>query len=351
MSVCFRKRLAFTLVELLVVIAIIGILIALLLPAVQAAREAARRSQCTNNIKQLSLSLHNFHDKYKRFPPGNAIDQRPFGTHPSGAGCGSSWLVYILPYVEQNPLFEKLEFVGGSGWNYTPNMVAISNVFINSYFCPSSPLNKTLPASAVVGGTGPIMAPTYVGISGAVDGLIPGYSETRCYVGQSAGCCDGGTTCAGGVLYPMSQVRFADMTDGTSNTLAIGEHGDFLKVDTGTKVDWRASQPHGWTMGSCSGTTAEPPAAVGRSWQCTTIRWRINDKDNSGVGWPSAGGGDCTLGVCVNYGGNIPLNSAHPGGIVVGLCDGSTRFLSETITMEVLAKLATRDDGIPLGQF
>jgi len=358
MSVSFRKRLAFTLVELLVVIAIIGILIALLLPAVQAAREAARRSQCTNNIKQISLSLHNFHDKYKRFPPGAAADQRPFGTLSSTSvgACGSSWMVYILPYMEQNPLFEKLEFVGGSGWNYEPNIAAISGVFINCYFCPSSPLPETKAGDAFsgLGWSYSTTVPTYVGISGAVDGLIPGYSETRCYVGVTTTCCDGGTTCAAGVLYPNSQINFADMTDGTSNTLAIGEHGDFLEALSGTtflKVDWRGGQPHGFQMGNCN-TYLEPPNNVGRNWNCTTVRWRINDKDNGGVGWPyGSGEGDCSLGVCYNNGGNVPLNSAHPGGIVVGLCDGSARFLSETTTMEVLAKLATRDDGVPVGQF
>ena len=356
-----RRRFAFTLVELLVVIAIIGILIALLLPAVQAAREAARRSQCSNNTKQLALSLHNFHDKYKRFPPGAARDQKPFGTAdsppPVGRGvqaCGSSWLVYILPYIEQNALYERWELTGGSGWSNSSasaapnNAPAISNVIIQSYFCPSSPLPKTIGAGSVPFATGEIQLSTYVGISGAVDGLIPGYTERRCYVGASAGCCDGGTTCAGGVMFPNSKVEFAHITDGTSNTMATSEHGDFLIATDGVKEDWRGSQPHGWQMGNCN-TTAIPPAGVGRNFNCTTIRWRVNDKDNGGAGWPP-GDGNCTLGVCRNMGGNIPLNSAHPGGVIVGMADGSADFLAETTNMAVVAQLATRDDGVPINK-
>ncbi|HTN77380.1 MAG TPA: DUF1559 domain-containing protein, partial [Pirellulaceae bacterium] len=110
-----EARRAFTLVELLVVIAIIGVLVALLLPAVQAAREAARRMQCSNNVKQLGLSLHNHHDTYNRFPPGGANDQTPFGTETATSGWGSSWMVYILPYIEQNALYSQWQMYGQSG--------------------------------------------------------------------------------------------------------------------------------------------------------------------------------------------------------------------------------------------
>src|SRR5262245_30406644 len=98
-----RKLHGFTLVELLVVIAISGGLVGGLLPAGQAAREAARRSSCGNNLKQLAIAVHNFHDTRGRIPPGGAVDQTPeFGTHPTGTAWGSSWFVYILPFAEQN---------------------------------------------------------------------------------------------------------------------------------------------------------------------------------------------------------------------------------------------------------
>ena len=135
------RRSAFTLVELLVVIAIIGVLVALLLPAVQAAREAARRSSCTNNMKQLGIALHNFHDTFNRFPPGGARDQQPFGTHATGGGWGSSWKVYILPYIEQNAIYDKWLFDGAnSGYTHASNMVYTNRLKIATYRCPSSPV-------------------------------------------------------------------------------------------------------------------------------------------------------------------------------------------------------------------
>ena len=104
---------AFTLVELLVVIAIIGILIGLLLPAINAAREAGRRASCFNNLKQVGLGLNVFEQTYGRFPPGGAVDQRPFGNNTFGPnGWGSSWMIYILPGIEQNGLFKQFVFNG-----------------------------------------------------------------------------------------------------------------------------------------------------------------------------------------------------------------------------------------------
>ena len=112
-------RRGFTLVELLVVIAIIGVLVALLLPAVQAAREAARRTQCKNNLKQIGLAIHNHHDTKGYMPPGTSQDQQPFG--PAASNWGASWMVYILPFVEQGPLFDKLVIGGGTGYGNGAN--------------------------------------------------------------------------------------------------------------------------------------------------------------------------------------------------------------------------------------
>ena len=359
----FRRRLAFTLVELLVVIAIIGILIALLLPAVQAAREAARRSQCTNNTKQLALSLHNFHDKYKRFPPGGAWDQKPFGVGDSPppvgyglGGHGSSWLVYILPYIEQNALYDQMEFTGGSGWGNAATNVnnpAISGVFIDCYFCPSSPIRKDAPSPPTNStANGRPQNVTYVGICGAVDGLIPGYTERRCNKGGGAmNCCSGGWVCGSGILFPNSKVAFAHITDGTSNTMAISEQSDFLILDNGAKADWGTGHLHSFIIGP--NHSNQPPSykvnADARTFQMTTIMWRVNDKDRQGLGWPA--GGDCAnLGVCQNVGNNIPINSAHPGGVIVGMADGSADFLAETTNLAVVAQLATRDDGVPISK-
>ncbi|WP_218934589.1 DUF1559 domain-containing protein [Rosistilla ulvae] len=325
-----KPRRGFTLVELLVVIAIIGILVGLLLPAVQAAREAARRMQCTNNLKQIGLALHNHHDTYKRFPPGGAQDQAPFGTDATATtNWGSNWLVYILPFVEGNTIYDQWQFYGSSGVFNNNNRAVVSGNKMEQYRCPSSPLPEfcaNISTSAAV---------DYVGISGADNGLIPGYTESRTIHAPS-----GGKMSAGGLLYPNSKTRFADIVDGTSNCLAVSEHSNFLTSSSGAKLDYRTSQSWGWAIGVKSSDS--PPNMTlnsdNRSFAMSTIRYPINktrgwSNDRSGTGVGSDGAA------------NIPLNSPHPGGVVALMGDGSIRFIAETITLDTLARLATRDDG------
>jgi prepilin-type N-terminal cleavage/methylation domain-containing protein/prepilin-type processing-associated H-X9-DG protein len=333
-------REGFTLVELLVVIAIIGILIALLLPAVQAAREAARRSQCTNNLKQMGLALHTHHDVYLRFPPGAAADQMPFGKQASRSGYGSSWMVYMLPFIEQKVLYDKWLFTGNSGVFLKENMLAINNLVIPGFACPSSPLTTQWSGSTYINGTDTSnrMAVHYLGISGAIDGLIPGYTESR-----TAQVTRSGRVGGGGILIPNGKIRFADVTDGSSNVMAISEDGDWLVGTDGAKKDWRACQTWGWTIGTNSGALV--PAFDGDAvWNLDTIRYPINKK----TGWS---GDKAATGVGNDCPNNTPLNSTHPGGVNVLLADGSVRFLGETITLDLLARLAIRDDGKPLENF
>src|SRR4051794_11742030 len=140
-----RPRFGFTLVELLVVIAIIGVLVALLLPAVQAAREAARRMQCGNNLKQLALGLQNYHDTFLYLPYG-ARTKHPVGA-TSGGVWGSSWLVATLPFCEQRPLFDKIAILdnsnSGTGYDSGTIQAAAHNAKIKYMLCPSSPLPET----------------------------------------------------------------------------------------------------------------------------------------------------------------------------------------------------------------
>jgi prepilin-type N-terminal cleavage/methylation domain-containing protein/prepilin-type processing-associated H-X9-DG protein len=364
----------FTLVELLVVIAIIGILVALLLPAVQAAREAANRSQCSNNLKQLGLALQNFHDQspFHVFPPGGANDQTTngWGPVPGGVGPGAygvSWLVYILPQIEQQPLFNN--FYGGAvgsggqrGWgpngNADLNSQLVNNIRIPAYLCPSRPWKNSpndwarySPTQA----TRKVMTTTYPGIAGAYPGLIPLYTETRYTGGPTGGINYGGCTAANGLLFPNSSVSVSGINDGTSNTLAVGEDGYWLFTLNGVRVDWRSNSYHGWFIGaSVPDVTPDPTSSVptggygiqppnsndNRAFSCTTIRWNINQIR----GWTD-NGGSVTQGVMENTSANGPLRSGHSGGCQVAMCDGSARFLSQQTSLIVLAQMAIRDDG------
>jgi len=323
---------AFTLVELLVVIAIIGVLVGLLLPAVQAAREAARRMQCSNNMKQLSLALHNYHDSYKSFPPGGT------SIHGTGTGhWGLSWFAPIMGFIEQGNVADQL-YIGGNhpGWGHSGqsggrvNGERFNNIVFNAFLCPSSPLES-------LGNVGSYnhTKPSYVGINGAVN-ILPNFVNTPGRQKSCCGCCGsvtpGGVIANGGVLIGhgyggkpsgIAVVAFKEILDGTSNTIAISEAGNFAINGSGAKV--QINSHHGWMMGIAGNNS--------RHFNVTTIRYPPN---TSATTLPGRGNND---------GPNNGIYSAHSGGVMVGVADGSVQFISDSIDMVLLSRLATRDDG------
>ena len=332
-----QGRSGFTLIELLVVIAIIAVLIALLLPAVQQAREAARRSQCKNSLKQIGTAMHNHHDTYNRLPPGCANDMQPFGL-AAGSQWGSSWMVYLLPFIDQAPIYNQMQFTTNSG--YTGNNAILGGVILSIYRCSSSPLPEltTDTNNSVQNNNGATLAPmksNYVGIAGAVNGLIPGYTETRNYAGSY------GISSAGGALYTCSKVNFRDMTDGSTNAIMVSECSDYLFDTTNAKRSWGPSGPHGWAMGHSS--PAYNGSSDNRMFNCTTLRYKINQK----TGWTENLGG---LGIGWNTPVNSPLVSPHTG-VHSMLGDASVRFISDNIDFATLARLVTIDDGQVVSEF
>lgn len=320
MSSQLRRR-GFTLIELLVVIAIIAVLIALLLPAVQQAREAARRSQCKNNLKQLGLALHNYHDTFRTFPIGCRSD--------SAGGWGQSWWVGVLPYIDQGPLYNQWNHsIANAG--YTGQISLLDGVKIPVAKCPSSALPDTTTAN---GGTAGLGLANYTGISGAYPDPTGRPATATAY--------SDGTFTTGGVLFFNSKISIRDITDGTTNTMLVGEQSDFLTDPTGAKVMNISSYPHSMWMGSTGGNE--------RPFNTTTVRFTPGYKISEAVG---SGGVGCPLtGVCGNMGSNNPIQSAHIGGAHVLLGDGAVRFISANINLNTFLYLATRDDGQVLGDF
>ena len=277
----------FTLVELLVVIAIIGILIALLLPAVQAAREAARRSQCVNNLAQLGLALQNYDAAHEMLPPGVVDAAGPIRNVPQGYHM--SWLVQLLPYVEEQVTFQHVDFSVGA---YDKKNEPVSKKEISVFTCPSDP--------GVSWGEGPSTS-NYAGCHHDVEAPIDADNH--------------------GVFFLNSHVRSRDILDGASHTIFLGEK----------KID---ADELGWMSGTRStlrntGTPVNGTPAV-------TNRPGVGDA----AGRQPAPAGDDASNLYVGG-----FSSFHPGGANVLLGDGSARFLSETIDVPIYQQLGHRADG------
>lgn len=340
------KRKGFTLVELLVVIAIIGILVALLLPAVQSAREAARRMQCSNNLKQCGLAVHNYHDVYKAMPVGN------------WHGVFGSWLTHLLPFIEQRNLRDIYQNSGGTqtfrtrGIRYgSRENWPVTTKQIPTYTCPSdgSPTARPNIFNGVtfhnyranygnttrgrlspygVTSTG---APNFFGGAPFIEFIDPNP------VGASA------NSFYSWIHFDRSknifQITLADIVDGTSNTIAIGEGVQ------GRDQDLRG---FAWWGGGCHFETLLPPNSsqpdvVEQNCSAATRRNRLNPPCVVRAG---ASGNIVTSGAETHA-----ARSRHPGGVQITLCDGSVRFVSNTIALDTWRWLGTSAGSESLGDF
>jgi prepilin-type N-terminal cleavage/methylation domain-containing protein len=336
------SRRGFTLVELLVVIAIIGTLVGLLLPAVQAARESARATQCRNNMKQVGLALQNFHDARRSFPYGGRI---PVTTASQG---NWNWRVDILPFMEEASLYTSLNLTASTNWR-SDQATTTSRLYrasIPAFQCPSSKFPARYTANTaqlfLMNGTNTMEVIDYVGVSGAATtGFADPFGRSnQCASGLLAGC---GTFCRNGML-TVEQQKMKDCTDGTSSTIIVAEQSGQVN---GVEI---SAQRHGSWAGFVNGKTSDfdvATMAVGTAARndmyimgVTTVVHRPNWYWASGAPGP------------YNYSGgnNTMINSFHPGGIHVLMTDAAVRFMSDTISLPTLQRLSVKDDGQQIGE-
>jgi len=327
-----RLRSGFTLVELLVVIAIIGILVGLLLPAVQAAREAARRMSCSNNMKQLGLAFHMYHDTYKRLPAGANQQYTPAtGNIQNNNWYGYSALTMILPYVEQQSLYNQLKW---NSHHYDGNVIApatvsplaVSRTKLAMFLCPS---DKDAPYGAEIG-----------------------QSNYGVCLGSNIGYGLGNTGEANGMFSRVNYNNFAFAIDGLSNTIMLGEwnKGDNDGTSFDTSADWANNIP---VASLRPNTTRKYPTqaeldAVGAAAlsagpsshrSVAGLRWIAPGQYNSMFNtlatpnWRFPSVMDCNGCGQGDSSGVFPSRSRHPGGTMHAMGDGSVRFINQTIDL------------------
>ena len=345
----FSVRSGFTLIELLVVIAIIATLVALLLPAVQQAREAARRTQCKNNLKQIGLALYNYADAFQYFPRAFGVTASDPAASNGTSGYGPSAFTVILPYLDQNNLYQKIDVTKAAldTSNLPPNNSAYSTP-ISTYLCPSSPgqatanysaelansfnnfgINLSLPANLIFGRTD--YAP-----NAGMEADVPGINITA---GASIIC-----------EAPDGPVNFAGVTDGLSNTIVVvedaGRPGWY-----GSKGVASAPAIGGYTpvQGTYQGGTTGPAPQGGGAWADPLNYIATNGADPSGSGIAAGGG---FLGIptaawsCANGCSNdSEVFSFHAGGSNAAFGDGSVRFLKNGLSMAQMQSLLSRAGG------
>lgn len=319
----FSRRNAFTLIELLVVIAIIAILIGLLLPAVQKVREAAARMSCTNNIKQMSLALHNHHDAVGTFPQSRSV--------PLAVGQPAvtySVHTHILPYMEQDNIHKLVDFTvdWGHANNATPR-----GAIVKSYYCPSEPNLSMIPNG---------WAPSsYRANEGSEIKFVPHTSNPTLPDGN-------------GPFWINKKFKFGDISDGTSNTAAFSERifGDFTNA---TATDLRDGY-----------VTTMTPVTVDEAMNlCQNLDWQnlaYQGYSNNGGPWLAGAAQSTVIHFSVppfarqclfpnNFTMVSAVSSGHGSGVNVGMCDGSVRYVSKSVNLLTWRAVGSRNGGEVVG--
>ena len=321
------RRLGFTLIELLVVIAIIGVLIALLLPAVQQAREAARRAQCSNNFKQLGLALHNYADAYKCFPMSRAFTGIGAGAPPfTYPVVNYSAMARLLPYIEQTELFDRMNFAFHCN---APANVTCLSIKVSNYLCPSD--GKWDPPAGMPGcniraNEGSTILFAYYDIDPAkINAALPPPN---------------------GPFFAVRHYKLNQIIDGTSKTAAFSEQnkGDFSNAQ---------SSPEDFFRGETVGYAATLDQAVEWCQQVDVNNLANQGSSNVGAEWIGVNvtmmfylhNATPNMRSCFFQPGRIvtTASSRHPGGVNVAMCDGSVTFVSDRISKEIWRAAGTRD--------